>query len=206
LNIQALLIDGDGVIQYAPRHWSIGFGALLGSDDPREQMQFFLDICAAETAALTRPHGFLEELKLALEKWNKSEKLEQIIDVMLEIRAYEDNMHLLQRIRRTGIKCYLASNQQTSRAHYMSEVLNYRSLFEHQFYSCFLGAAKPDQRFFKTVLSDVGFEEASILFIDDREENVESARRLGFQAALYDGAQGVGALRALLTRFGLSAH
>ena len=203
MKIQALLIDADGVIQYAPTDWTTEFSALLGSDDLYEQTQFSLDIWAAETATLTRSHGFTEELTLALEKWSQSEKLKQILDVMLSIHSYEDNLHLFQSIRRTGIKCYLASNQQASRALYMSEVLNYRSLFEGEFYSCFVGAAKPDQQFFKAVLSKVGLDEASILFIDDREENVEGARRLGFQAALYDGAQGVDALRALLNRFGL---
>jgi putative hydrolase of the HAD superfamily len=203
LRIQALLIDADGVIQYAPTDWTKEFCALLGSDDLDEQTRFSLDIWAAETATLTRPHGFMGELTLALAKWSQPEKLKQIVDVMLSIHPYEDNLQLFQGIRRAGIKCYIASNQQASRARYMSEILNYRFLFDEEFYSCFVGAAKPGQQFFKSVLSKVGLEEGSILFIDDREENVEGARRLGFQAALYHGTQGVDALRTLLTGFGL---
>ena len=40
--------------------------------------------------------------------------------------------------------------------------------FDHRYYSCRLGAAKPDPRAFQLVLSDLGVPPDEVLFIDDR--------------------------------------
>jgi putative hydrolase of the HAD superfamily len=204
MQIKALLIDADGVIQHMNVPWQDAFARLLGTDNPTEVHRFTTDIWAAEAAGMTHAGGFMNELSQTLKSWNLAEKLEHVVAAMQNIRTYEDNMSVVQSIRRKGIGCYLASNQEAGRARHMSERLNYKSLFDREIYSCFLGVAKPSVRFFEQALSVVGTDAVSTLFLDDKPENVEAARKAGLHAVVVKGEHGADALRAQLANFGLT--
>jgi putative hydrolase of the HAD superfamily len=60
--------------------------------------------------------------------------------------------------------------------------------FDRRFYSCRLGLAKPDPAIFEAVLDDLGATPQSVLFIDDRAENVLAATTLGLQAMRFTSA------------------
>jgi putative hydrolase of the HAD superfamily len=85
----------------------------------------------------------------------------------------------------------------------MSDVIGYRDLFHREFYSCQIGIAKPDIGFFKFILSELDVPPTSVLFVDDREENVASASEAGLQASLFPVAGGAAAKATILTRIGL---
>ena len=61
-----------------------------------------------------------------------------------------------------------------------------------------LGCAKPDPRFYAQALADL--DPASVLFLDDRPENIEAARAAGVDGVVCNG---VAAARAILTARGL---
>lgn len=52
--------------------------------------------------------------------------------------------------------------------------------------SCYVRAAKPDPVFYERALARFGVEAAASVFIDDRPENVETARAMGFRCVLYE--------------------
>ena len=86
----------------------------------------------------------------------------------------------------------------------MSEVLNYKSLLDGEFYSCFLGAAKPSLTFFEKTLHALDRNGNTVLFLDDRPENVAAAKQTGMNAAVYLGAEGASTFRRVLAEYGLS--
>jgi glucose-1-phosphatase len=57
---------------------------------------------------------------------------------------------------------------------------------QHRFASHILGVEKPDSRIYHHVESATGHTADRILFFDDREENVEAARTVGWTAELID--------------------
>ena len=59
--------------------------------------------------------------------------------------------------------------------------------FEHLIFSCDLRLAKPDPRCFRAALAKLGAAPADVFFIDDREDNVASAAKLGIQAIRFTG-------------------
>ena len=61
--------------------------------------------------------------------------------------------------------------------------------FDRRFYSCRLGLAKPDPAVYEAVLDDLGATPQSVLFIDDRAENVLAAAALGLQAVRFTSAE-----------------
>ena len=58
-------------------------------------------------------------------------------------------------------------------------------LFDHRFSSQQLGCAKPNPRIYRRVEKLLNVSPEKILFFDDRAENIESARMLGWHARLY---------------------
>lgn len=64
-----------------------------------------------------------------------------------------------------------------------------RKYFSVFFSSCYVGVRKPDERIYRLVLEISQRPAAECVLIDDREENVEAARRSGMQAVHYADAQ-----------------
>ena len=183
--------------------WRAAFEPILGSADPARLEPFLQDVIEAESNALCTPSGFDDALTRVLFKWHRTEHLAEVLRVMNAIENYDDVMRVVQRLQLAGVRCHIASNQQAGRARHMSEVLNYRSLFNGEFYSCFLGVAKPDIAFFERVLDALDLRGCEVLFLDDRPGNVEAARRAGLTAALYAGESGGETLHAVLSENGL---
>jgi putative hydrolase of the HAD superfamily len=203
MKIRTVLFDADGVLQRPTVWWREAFEPILGSSDPASLGPFLEDILQAESTALCTPSGFVEALALVLNKWHRPERLADALRALNAIDIYEDVMRVAQSLRRAGIPCHIASNQQASRAHHMSEVLSYKALFGQEFYSCYLGVAKPDIAFFQRVLHALGVRGNNVLFLDDREENVRAARKAGLVGAVYAGDNGASVLQQMLEEYGL---
>jgi putative hydrolase of the HAD superfamily len=202
LTIDAVLFDADGVLQRPAVRWRHAFERLLGFDAMGLDT-FMRDVLAAELSVLCASAGFEAELAGVLDRWNRSERLTEALQVLTAIEVYDDVMEGVQALRHSGVACHLATNQQAHRARHMSEVMGYRSLFDREFYSCYLGVAKPDVEYFAAILRQLGLPGQSVLFLDDVEVNVAAAREAGLLAAVYEGASGVSALHRLLIDFGL---
>jgi len=71
-----------------------------------------------------------------------------------------------------------------------------------------MGVAKPDQNYFRAILASLGLAAAEVLFVDDKPQNVASARSVGIPAACFanpkDG-KGHLVLSEILAQFGVSA-
>jgi putative hydrolase of the HAD superfamily len=62
-------------------------------------------------------------------------------------------------------------------------------IFDAFFSSCWLGALKPSPRIFELALNLSQADPVRSVFIDDREENVASARELGFHTIRFRDAR-----------------
>ncbi|KAH9054308.1 HAD-like domain-containing protein [Lactarius vividus] len=64
-------------------------------------------------------------------------------------------------------------------------------IFERIFISAAAGMRKPELCFFKFVLDQIKAEPSSVVFVDDRSENVLAARSLGMNGIIFDDVQRV---------------
>jgi putative hydrolase of the HAD superfamily len=87
----------------------------------------------------------------------------------------------------------------------MSGSLEYAQLFDHEFYSCRMGLAKPAKAYFTAILSELDVRPDTVLFIDDRQANVAAAREVGINAAIFEVDSGPAALRQTMRLFGIEA-
>ncbi len=201
MHIEAVLFDADGVFQRRPQGWKDALGERLGfSGNPGD---FLADVYDAETPILDGQADFPEVLSSLLSRWNCGATLQEALRVWTMIEVDSEITETIRTLRRRGVTCHLASNQERYKARYMSEVLGYRHLFDKEFYSCQIGLKKPDTAYFRAILNDIQLPPNRVLFVDDRPANVESARAVGLHAATFRLETGRDELHRLLGAYGL---
>lgn len=62
-------------------------------------------------------------------------------------------------------------------------------IFDHTYFSYFLGKLKQDEGTFKYILEDLKINSAETLFIDDSEKNIKFANREGIEGILFINAE-----------------
>jgi putative hydrolase of the HAD superfamily len=94
---------------------------------------------------------------------------------------------MLTYARRTGTRMALLSNAPEPLAAAIDRS-NWSHLFQHRFYSCRLGHAKPDPATFRIALDRLGTHPKRVLFIDDRTENTVAAAALDIPSITFTTA------------------
>jgi putative hydrolase of the HAD superfamily len=203
--IRAILFDADGVLQHPTDDLEARLQSALGFV-PEPLAAFLAEVFEAEGPALAGQLDFVAKLDPVLEKWHAQGSGEKLAACWSSIAADEAILGLVARLRRAGYVCALTTNQQRYRAAHMAKVLGYEQKFDHSFYSCELGYAKPDADYFRAVIRALPFEPQELLFIDDRRDNVSAAAALGINAVrfVHDKSRAaVTALERVLGRFGV---
>ena len=201
--IRAILFDADGVIQTAPNTRSLLKSLITESE---QADRFLAEVFAAERPCLTGQKDFAQELQIVLNRWNVRTPIRHALAIWESIQPISEVMSEISNIRKNGISCYLATNQQLLRADYMRSAFNYDILFDGAFYSYEVGAAKPDELYFQRVLSRLPIPSSQVLFIDDNAANIEAARICGMRALQFDATSidnPVEALCTALSTFGV---
>lgn len=200
--MRAVLWDADGVLQHLPDGWEASMRPVVGHlvDDVEE---FLAEAFAAERPALTGDARWVEVLPTLLEKWGIADSFEDAMRVWLTIEPVAGTREVVGALRAAGVGCYLATNQDEHRGRHMHATLGYDDLFDDCFYSYVLGVAKPDPAYFSAVLERLGLPAGQVLFVDDNDDNVESARSVGLRAECWHVRDGMAVLHEHLRRHGL---
>lgn len=108
-----------------------------------------------------------------------------------DIRMWTDlNLPMVewaQRLSAAGYRTGILSNIGDGLTPWMVENFAWLKSFHHLTWSWQLKLAKPDPGIYLHAAQSLGCEPREVLFIDDKEENLEAARKVGMNAALYSG-------------------
>jgi putative hydrolase of the HAD superfamily len=186
--LKAIMVDVDGVVVVHPdpRGWSAHLERDLGLPVARLQDAFFAphfgDILHGRADLLERLAPVLAEIAPHLSP-------ETLVDYWFEHDAHLDHglLDQLAEVRSRGVQVHLATVQEHRRADYLWRRLGLQHRFDAIHYAADIGWAKPAPEFFASIEARTGFKGAELFFIDDRLENVEAARLLGWRAALWTG-------------------
>ena len=99
----------------------------------------------------------------------------------------QEMVELVRRLRGNGIRCYLATDQDSYRARYISETLGFGVLFDDCFFSYEIGHRKCEKEFFEIILRRLDLPAEKVAYWDDDQENVTIALSLGIQARFFTG-------------------
>jgi putative hydrolase of the HAD superfamily len=202
--VRAMLWDADGVLQGLPAGWEASMRPAVGHlvDDVEG---FLAEAFAAEKATLTGQARWVDVLRDLMRRWDIEDAYEDALAVWLTIEPVVESRELLEKVRASGVPCYLATNQDIRRGTYMHENLGYADILDGAFYSYELGLAKPDPAYFEEIARRLSLPVGDVLFVDDNLVNVESARSVGMRAEKWHLDDGVDALGEVLGRHGLLA-
>ena len=185
LKTEAILFDADGVIQMPARSVEAMMRDVFGHL-PQDYRALVRDIVETEKPCQWGDGEFAARLPPVLAGWGYGAGTAQrLIRAWTTVYVSDEILSVIDALR-SHTPCWLASNQEPSRARHMSERLGYRNVFDREFYSCDLGVAKPDPAYFASIAESAAVAPDALVFVDDREENVGAARTCGLRAAVFN--------------------
>ena len=139
-------------------------------DQGRYTGQEYWDRVAADAGASLTPRQTQALIEADIEMWSG------INPSMLE---------WARSVGRAGFRTGILSNIGFELASALERQYAWTKEFPYTIWSCRVGAAKPEAEIFQHARAKLGVEPEAVLFIDDRPENVDGARRTGFRAILF---------------------
>lgn len=97
---------------------------------------------------------------------------------------------LLRNLRRRGVAVFALSNFGVETFDIALPVYPFLGEFDRSYISGHMGITKPDPQIYAQVEADCGLAPESLLFADDRVDNIEAAAKRGWQTHLFDGPEG----------------
>lgn len=89
------------------------------------------------------------------------------------------------RLRENSVPVAVLSNMPSDLREYVNTKADWFPRFDHMTFSCDIHSCKPDAAIYQHCVSGLKSAPADILFLDDRLENVEGAKRLGLHSFVY---------------------
>ncbi len=123
-----------------------------------------------------------------LEQWGIGESVEEFLAEAFFSGSGIDPAvaEIVAELRKRGITCCLATNQDKHRMAHLDDHLQIREYFDQVFVSCEMGMKKPEHGFYQAIQAH--FPESKLAFWDDQPSNVAAAMKCGWTAFVYTEA------------------
>lgn len=191
--MKVILFDADGVLTLPEENFSVIYARSHGLD-PEPFEQFFrnewkpivtgkadLKESIAANPQLWQWHGEIDDL---LTYWFETENIqnEELVGVIRELKSQ-------------GVVCCLATEQEKYRGSYMRDVM-FKDLFDKCYITAEIGISKTEPEFFQAIIDDLQrhypeVEVKDIVFFDDSQSKVDTAKSIGIDARLYTNIEQV---------------
>lgn len=182
---RAVLFDADGVVIVPP----YGFMRYCQTD-PVLALADLGEFFRGEFVECLRGRADLKAVLPAyLERWGWRAGVEAFLEIWFRAEHTLDHALLgrIQTLRAQGVRCYLATQQESYRMAYLRDAMGLAGVFDGTFASCELGHLKNEGTFYQSIEEELGLEPGQIWFFDDAQGNIEAARARGWRAYLYSG-------------------
>ena len=106
------------------------------------------------------------------------------------MQAYQENTKVFEivfSLKLNGYKTAVISNTEMPSLEYFKE--EYLKIFDACIYSCEEGAAKPEEKIYRIALEKLNVEPEEAVFIDDKQEHINGAEKLGIKTILFKNAE-----------------
>ena len=190
MNVQAVIFDiGNVLIGWQPeRH----FDRVVG-EDRRRALFAALDLHGMNDRVDRGEsfHAVLDETIAAHPDWAEELTLWREDWLALTGPVIEGSVELLRRLRDAGVPVFALSNFGVETFAMAEPAYPVLAEFDRRYISGQMAMAKPDAAIYAAVEADCGLPPASLLFIDDRADNIAAAEARGWQGHLFDGPEGL---------------
>lgn len=181
--MKTLLLDADGVVLEKGEYFSTKFARQF--ELPLEEVTVFF-----KNEYLRCQKGELdlkEELPPYLEEWGWSGTVDDFLEYWfsMDVVVNDSLVSIIEDFRERGVRCYLASNNEKYRAERIKKVLEEMDLLDGYYFSSSIKVKKSDSQFFSHILQDLQVEASDVVYLDNDQVNIDSAKTLGIEAYLY---------------------
>ena len=90
---------------------------------------------------------------------------------------------------KSDYKLFLLSNVNRLHFEYVEKKFDIIKIFDEVILSFAVGAIKPEALIFEDAIKRAGGDRSQVLYIDDREDLIKEAAKLGIESIRYEGAQ-----------------
>jgi len=128
-----------------------------------------------------------EQIKPYLAKWGWKKSVDEFLGYWFKAENHIDQrvMDVISKLKQSGIKCYLATNQEKYRTEYLKKQMGFGAIFDRIFSSAEIGYKKNQSEFFSFIIKETGLKKDEIQYWDDTEKNVQGAKDFGVDARRY---------------------
>jgi 2-haloacid dehalogenase len=105
----------------------------------------------------------------------------------------DGSIRLQRTLRAKGVPVFALSNFGRYSYEFAEPLLPFLGDFDRRYISGYMGVTKPDPRIYAMVEEDCGLPPASLLFTDDRAENIAAAAARGWRTHHFTGPEGLAA-------------
>ena len=182
--IKAILFDNDGMVNLS-EYFSLMYAKDYGIDPDKITPFFKTDFAPC----LTGEADLKEQLVSWLPKWGWHRSVDEFLAYWFEKEKNVDPkmVELIAKLRRAGVVCCLATNQEKYRTNFLRHDCGYKKIFNRIFSSAKMGMKKPSSEFFQKIIQTLELNPNEIQFWDDKQENINAARTLGLDGRIYLG-------------------
>jgi putative hydrolase of the HAD superfamily len=199
--IKAIIFDyGNVLCEPQPPEDTQAIAAALGLANDKFHEIYWRDRVAYDQAGLS-----------AEEYWNGvAGRLLDIVEIKkiveLDNKSWthprEKMISWVQVARQKGLRTALLSNLPVPLRDTLEKNCPWLPRFDVRTYSCTIGKTKPDPEIYRACIRELGVKPPEIVFLDDRQDNVNGAIELGIQGLLFESPER--AALDLSAQFGLS--
>ena len=189
MTINAVIFDiGNVLIEWQPERFfdaTVGKGRrremfaaidLHGINDEVDRGANFRDTIYA--AADANPE-FRAEVRMWHDNW-----------LELATPAIPQSVRILRSLRAKGVPVFALTNFGIQTFEIAEPVYPFLGEFDRRYISGHMGVIKPDAEIYQRLEDDCGIDPATLLFTDDRIDNIRAANARGWQTHLFEGPQG----------------
>ncbi|GAB5449011.1 HAD family hydrolase [Gymnodinialimonas sp.] len=187
--VEAVIFDiGNVLIEWQPeRHYDRVIGEtrrrevfaavdLHGMNDRVDRGENFREMVVETAAAYP---DFHDEIMLWHDDW-----------LHMASPVIPHSVTLLRHLRQGGVPVFALSNFGIETFDIAKPEYPFLSEFDHSYISGHMGVIKPDAEIFRRVEADCGLPPESLLFTDDRADNIAAAAARGWQTHVFEGPRG----------------
>lgn len=197
--IRNIIFDvGKVLVSYEPEEYMKGLGLDEQTRAAIQAAMFENPLWDDSDQGLGTPEEFLERFTAGAPQYAEEiRRVHTTVGGTIELLPYAVNWILDLKAR--GYHIYILSNYSENMINQTRQKLEFLPLVDGAVFSYAYKQLKPEREIYLTLLDEYWLEPEESVFIDDREENVEAAKRLGIHGILFrDYAQASRELNELL--------
>lgn len=190
-------------VHHGTRNWYLfDYGMVISQAPEPANWQRLRELSGQELSAPDSPYWKAREdydadrldmtgyWRLVLGSEAEQELLEALHEADLRAWAHLNprTEDVLRQLQGSGGRLALLSNMPSAMADHYRTTCAWIRRFEQVFFSGYLGLVKPDPQIYRHVLEKLGAPAEQVVFIDDRQDNLDAAAALGIRTVLHHPA------------------